>query len=146
MKTIMLVLFLLSCSEEEIKIEEDLNDYSYTQSEKEYKILNDINQYREDRGLNSLGMVEYLSYKCSEHNQSMITLNQIYHSGFSYRADEIKRKLNTTKVSECVSKGFDNPVPAWIASEPHRKIIETEEFTRIGISFMDGYCTIILIK
>ena len=146
MKTIMLMLFLLSYSAEEVKIEENLNDYSYTQSEKEYQILDDINQYREERGLNSLGMVEYLSYKCFEHNKTMITLNQISHSGFQYRAKEIKAKMNTLKVGECVSKGFDNPVPHWIASDGHRAILETAEFTRIGISFKEDYCTIILIK
>lgn len=135
----------MSCSAEEIT-ENNLNEYSYSQSEKELQILSDINQYREERGLGRLGMVEYLSYKSFEHNKTMIQLNQVTHSGFQFRAKEIKQKMNTLKVAECLSYNFNNPVPAWINSEPHRKILETEDFTRIGISFYQGYCTIILIR
>jgi len=145
MKLILLTIFLLSCSVEEIT-ENNFNEFSYSQTEKEFQILNDINQYREERGLTSLGMVEYLSYKSFEHNKTMIQLNQVTHSGFQFRAKEIKKKMNTLKVAECLSYNFNNPVPAWINSESHRKILESEDFTRIGISYYKNYCTIILIK
>ena len=146
MKLLILLISLLSCSAEDIQMNDINITFSYIYSEKELIILNDINLYRNSLGLSSLELQDFVSVKCLEHTQYMILENRLTHDGFENRAEEIKRQTNTTKIGECVSYNFDNPVNAWINSSGHRLVLETSVYTKIGISFRDGYCTIILIK
>lgn len=143
MKLILLLISFLLCSSEDLKTYENL---TYNYSEKELTILNDVNTYRNSLGLQSLGLHDYVSNKCLEHTNYMVNVNQLTHDGFETRAQEIKRQTNTTKIGECISYNFDNPVNAWIRSDSHRAVLETSTYTKIGISFREGYCTIILIK
>ena len=143
MKLILLLISFLSCSSEDLETCENL---TYNYSEKELTILNDVNTYRNSLGLQSLGLHDYVSNKCLEHTNYMVNVNQLTHDGFETRAQEIKRQTNTTKIGECISYNFDNPVNAWIRSDSHRAVLETSVYTKIGISFREGYCTIILIK
>ena len=146
MKLLILLISLLSSSAEDVKINNVNTTFSYNYSEKELTILNDVNTYRNSLGLQSLGLHDYVSNKCLEHTNYMVNVNQLTHDGFETRAQEIKRQTNTTKIGECISYNFDNPVNAWIRSDSHRAVLETSVYTKIGISFRDGYCTIILIK
>ena len=146
MKLLILLISLLSSSAEDVKINNVNTTFSYNYSEKELTILNDINLYRNSLGLLSLKLQDFVSIKCLEHTQYMISENMLTHDGFENRAEEIKIQTNTTKIGECVSYNFDNPVNAWINSSSHRVVLETSVYTKIGISFRDGYCTIILIK
>ena len=146
MKLLILLISLLSCSAEDVQINDVNTTFSYNYSEKELIILNDINLYRNSLGLSSLELQDFVSIKCLEHTQYMISESRLTHDGFDNRAEEIKRHINTIKIGECVSYNFDNPENAWINSSSHRVVLETSAYTKIGISFRDGYCTIILIK
>ena len=143
MKLILLLISFLSCSSKDY---EDLAPTTYNYSQKEYTILSDINSYRNSLGLQSLEPHDYVSNKCLEHTNYMVSINYLTHDGFETRAQEIKRQTNTTKIGECISYNFDNPVNAWIRSDSHRTVLETSVYTKIGISFREGYCTIILIR
>lgn len=146
MKLILLLLSFLSCSSEDLENDTNLTPTTYNYSQKEFTILSDINAYRNSLGLQSLELYDYVSNKCLEHTNYMVSINQLTHDGFETRAQEIKRQTNTTKIGECISYNFDNPVKAWIRSDSHRIVLQTSVYTKIGISFREGYCTIILIK
>lgn len=146
MKLILLLISFLSCSLKDLETCEDLTPTTYNYSQKEFIILSDINSYRNSLGLQSLELHNYVSSKCLEHTNYMVNINQLTHDGFEIRAQEIKRQTNTTKIGECISYNFDNPVNAWVRSNSHRTVLETSVYTKIGISFREGYCTIILIK
>lgn len=146
MKLILLLISFLSCLSKDLETYEYLTPITYNYSQKEYTILSDINAYRNSLGLQSLELHDYVSNQCLEHTNHMVSINQLTHNGFETRAQEIKRQTNTTKIGECISYNFDNPVNAWIRSDSHRAVLETSTYTKIGISFREGYCTIILIK
>ena len=139
MKILILLISFLTFSNKNV---ENIKEYS----DKEMKILQDINTYRNSLGLTSLENNAFVSTICLEHNHYMISSGEFSHNGFENRAEKIKKHTNTTKIGECLSHNFDNPVPEWIRSEPHRRTLETASYTKIGISFKEGYCTIILIR
>lgn len=145
MKLFILILSLFSCSTIEIETREYKNT-EFEHSTKEIEIFEDINQYRQSIGLNTLTLDNYLSNKCLEHNNTMISLGYLTHSGFEYRSSQIKSTFPTTKVGECLSHNYQNPLIGWLNSPPHKEIIETENYNYIGVSFKDNFCTIILIK
>ena len=91
-------------------------------------------------------MNSYISREASYHTQNMIDTNTLTHSGFEQRSENIRINLPTTKVGECVSRNFTNPLVGWLNSPPHKQIIETADFNFIGVAYKDGYCTIILVK
>lgn len=144
MKLFIFILSLFSCTTPEIGNYATLLDYENTQ--KDLEVLQHINEYRETIGINTLQLDSYLSVECYNHNKTMISLGTITHSGFEYRASRIKQNLSTDKVAECLSYGFNEPLVGWLNSPPHKKIIESADYNYIGISFTEGYCTIILIK
>lgn len=146
MKVMFLLFYLFFCSVPQEQNSKENTEVEYGFSEKEMQILNNINQYREERNLSTLQLDEYLSSKCLNHNQTMISLGQLTHIGFEYRSSQIKASFPTTKVGECLSYNYQNPLIGWLDSPPHKEIIETENYNYIGISFKDGYCTIILVR
>ena len=91
-------------------------------------------------------MNSYISREAFYHTQNMIDTNTLTHSGFEQRSKNIRINLPTTKVGECVSRNFTNPLVGWLNSPPHKQIIETADFNFIGVAYKDGYCTIILAK
>lgn len=146
MKTIISLLFFISCSfNTETVITEETN-VQYIFSETEFEIYDSINNHRQTLGLNTLQLNEYLSNKCLQHNTTMLSLNVLTHSGFDTRSEEIKFNFPTTKVGECISKGYRNPLAAWLNSPPHKVMLETEDYNHIGVSYLEGYCTIIMVK
>ena len=144
MKTLILILSFLSCSTEELQIEYCLPNYENTT--KDFEVLQTINNHRQSLGLSILEMNSYISREASYHTQNMIDTNTLTHSGFEQRSENIRINLPTTKVGECVSRNFTNPLVGWLNSPPHKQIIETADFNFIGVAYKDGYCTIILVK
>lgn len=146
MKILILLIGLLSCSTPDIIDNKENTNVNYNFQEKEIQIYENINSYRESLGLSTLILDSYLSVKCKEHNETMISLGYLTHSGFEYRSNQIKSSFPTTKVGECLSKEYDNPLHGWLNSPPHKTMIETEDYNYIGVSFIEGYCTIIMVK
>ena len=144
MKTLILILSFLSCSTEELQIEYCLPNFENTA--KDFEVLQTINNHRQSLGLSILEMNSYISREASYHTQNMIDTNTLTHSGFEQRSENIRINLPTTKVGECVSRNFTNPLVGWLNSPPHKQIIETADFNFIGVAYKDGYCTIILVK
>ncbi len=144
MKTLILILSFLSCSTEELQIEHCLPNYENTT--KDFEVLQTINNHRQSLGLSILEMNSYISREAFYHTQNMIDTNTLTHSGFEQRSENIRINLPTTKVGECVSRNFTNPLVGWLNSPPHKQIIETADFNFIGVAYKDGYCTIILVK
>ena len=144
MKTLILILSFLSYSTEELQIEYCLPNYENTT--KDFEVLQTINNHRQSLGLSILEMNSYISREASYHTQNMIDTNTLTHSGFEQRSKNIRINLPTTKVGECVSRNFTNPLVGWLNSPPHKQIIETADFNFIGVAYKDGYCTIILVK
>ena len=144
MKTLILILSFLSCSTEELQIEYCLPNYENTT--KDFEVLQTINNHRQSLGLSILEMNSYISREASYHTQNMIDTNTLTHSGFEQRSENIRINLPTTKVGECVSRKFTNPLVGWLNSPPHKQIIETADFNFIGVAYKDGYRTIILVK
>ena len=144
MKTLILILNLLSCSTEDIQTDYSLPNYENTT--KDFEVLQTINNHRQSLGLSILEMNSYISREAFYHTQNMIDTNTLTHSGFEQRSENIRINLPTTKVGECVSRNFTNPLVGWLNSPPHKQIIETADFNFIGVAYKDGYCTIILVK
>ena len=144
MKTLILILNLLSCSTEDIQTDYSLPNYENTT--KDFEVLQTINNHRQSLGLSILEMNSYISREAFYHTQNMIDTNTLTHSGFEQRSENIRINLPTTKVGECVSRNFTNPLVGWLNSPPHKQIIETADFNFIGVCYKDDYCTIILAK
>ena len=144
MKTLILILSFLSYSTEELQIEYCLPNFENTA--KDFEVLQTINNHRQSLGLSILEMNSYISREAFYHTQNMIDTNTLTHSGFEQRSENIRINLPTTKVGECVSRNFTNPLVGWLNSPPHKQIIETADFNFIGVCYKDDYCTIILAK
>ena len=144
MKTLILILSLLSYSTEDIQADYSLPNYENTT--KDFEVLQTINNHRQSLGLSILEMNSYISREAFYHTQNMIDTNTLTHSGFEQRSENIRINLPTTKVGECVSRNFTNPLVGWLNSPPHKQIIETADFNFIGVCYKDDYCTIILAK
>jgi uncharacterized protein YkwD len=144
MKTLIFILTFLSCTTHDIEKVNNIPPYQNTV--KDWEVLDSINTHRVSKGLRPLQMSNYLSAECNKHNQTMISLNQLSHSGFSERGERIKRKFPTTKVGECLSYGFNTPLQGWLNSPAHKQMIESNDYNFIGVAYKNGYCTIILVK
>ena len=144
MNTLILILSLLTYSTEDIQTDYSLPNYENTT--KDFEVLQTINNHRQSLGLSILEMNSYISREAFYHTQNMIDTNTLTHSGFEQRSENIRINLPTTKVGECVSRNFTNPLVGWLNSPPHKQIIETADFNFIGVCYKDDYCTIILAK
>ena len=123
MKTLILILSFLSCSTEGIQTDYSLPNFENTT--KDFEVLQTINNHRQSLGLSILEMNSYISREAFYHTQNMIDTNTLTHSGFEQRSENIRINLPTTKVGECVSRNFTNPLVGWLNSPPHKQIIET---------------------
>jgi uncharacterized protein YkwD len=132
--------FLLSCSPPET-IKEIVVTYNYSFSEKEFEIASNLNAYRQSKGLTTLQLEQTASYICQEHNNYMISINELTHFGFQSRS----QKLGAIQVAENLSRGYDNPIYAWENSLEHKQNMEGN-FTHFGVAEKDGYVTVLLIR
>jgi uncharacterized protein YkwD len=108
----------------------------YTYSQEELDLIKLINDYRVSINLNVLEVVNHISYKCEEHNISMIETGVVSHNGFVTRSENIIAVLNCKSVGENVAYNFKSPqstLTAWLNSPEHKKNIEGK-FTHTGLS------------
>ena len=113
----------------------------YQQQDEELVLLQLINQHRQTIGLGELKLVNYLSYKCQQHNITMIKDGVPSHNGNVQRFDEVMSYLKVESVAENVAYNYSTPngaFTAWMKSKGHRENLEGD-FTQIGLSTMkDG--------
>jgi uncharacterized protein YkwD len=136
---IALVLTLVSCSKEE-QMDAELKNArlvtTYDYSEEELELANLINAYRVSVGLNSLEIVNHISYKSLEHNEYMIGNKVVNHDYFESRANNIKYLLGAVRVGENIAYNFSTPTSAlyaWKNSPGHKANLEGD-YTHFGIS------------
>lgn len=140
MKNIKLMLLFFSiltfsCSNDE-NISLTQIEQKYSHSVQELNLLDDINLYRVSIGLNSLEIIEHISFISSEHNDYMITNQKITHEGFEQRKNNLKQVLGAYRVGENIAYGFSTnqaAIDAWIDSESHKTNLEGD-YTHFGLS------------
>jgi hypothetical protein len=133
---IIVALSFLNCS----KGNSNLISYHYTHSVDEIDLFNRINHYRDSIGVRQVVLTEHISYKCSEHNNYMISHNVVNHDYFSDRADNIESVLGVTKVGEIIAYNYltnKSVLAAWVNSPCHDTIIHTD-YRKIGISIKEN--------
>jgi uncharacterized protein YkwD len=109
---------------------------TYNYNESELKIITLINNYRQSIGLNTLEVINHISYKSQEHNIYMIENKSINHNYFQQRADNLIEVLGATRVAENIAYNYQAPesaISAWLNSPGHKANIEGD-FTHFGIS------------
>ena len=136
-----LVLAMVSCSSNE---ETESNSAStnkkvvttYNYNETESKLITLINNYRQSRGLNTLEVVNHISYVAEEHNIYMIDNNVVSHDYFQDRVDNLTSLLGAERVGENIAYNYNTPesaLSAWLNSPSHKENLEGN-YTHMGIS------------
>lgn len=151
------VMFFVSCSNddddslfESVSYEEVIVDYS----EIELEIFELVNKYRNSKDLISLETMSVISSVAESHSEYMTKTGNVNHDNFFERHKVLVNNASAKVVGENVSFGYNTAkgvVDAWIASDGHRDIIESEEYTHFGISIVKdtngkNYFTQIFIK
>jgi len=109
---------------------------TYNYNETELKLVNLINNYRQSIGLNTLEVINHISYKSEEHNIYMIDNNVVNHDYFQQRSDNLIQVLGAARVGENIAYNYqtaENAFSAWMNSPGHRANIEGD-YTHFGIS------------
>ncbi len=134
------------------KKETQVMDYQYNSNE--IALIRLINQYRNSVNLNSLTIINHISFKSQEHNNYMIQNQLVNHDYFQERSENIIHVLGAVKVNENVAYNFISPsgaLHAWLNSPRHRANIEGD-FSNFGISVSTSlesgkkYYTVIFIS
>lgn len=133
-----MVLTLASCSKDEAADEKEdlelITNFDY--SAEELDLANRINDYRVSVGLNTLEIVNHISYKSLEHNSYMIANNVVNHDYFDSRANNIIQVLGAVRVGENIAYNFSTPnsaLHAWKNSPGHKANLDGD-YTHFGIS------------
>jgi uncharacterized protein YkwD len=128
-KTVLFILILIissSCSEtsqdEKLGSSEIITEYAYTLTELETMKL--INDYRISIGINPLKRISHLSFKAEEHNNHMISNDNVSHDNFTHRSENIISALKAKRVSENIGYNYKTPqgiLNAWLNSPEQKK-------------------------
>ncbi len=136
---LVLVLTLVSCSSdstEDVIMPSEAATAKYEYNNDELALFDAINTYRESIGLTSLQPVEYVSYKSEQHNEYMISKNEVNHDFFQERSQNIMAVVGASKVNENVAYNYstaNSVLHAWLNSPGHKANIEGN-FTHFGAS------------
>jgi uncharacterized protein YkwD len=135
---IAIVFTMISCSSESSEGSSTDNKLvtTYNYNESELKVITLVNNYRQSIGLNTLEVINHISYKSQEHNIYMIDNNLISHDYFQQRANNLVDVLGAKRVSENIAYNYQTPesaMNAWLNSPGHKANIEGD-FTHFGIS------------
>ena len=108
--------------------------YNYNQTELQLIIL--INNHRAIIGLNTLEVINHISYKSEEHNIYMVDNNVVNHDYFQQRSDNFVKVLGAAKVGENIAYNYqtaESAFAAWMNSPSHKANLEGD-YTHFGIS------------
>ena len=133
-----IVFTMVSCSSDSAEESSSNNKLvtSYNYNDSELKLITAVNNYRQSIGLNSLEVINHISYKSQEHNIYMIDNKLVNHDYFQQRANNLIEVLGATKVGENIAYNYQTPesaMSAWLNSPDHKANIEGD-FTHLGIS------------
>ncbi len=109
---------------------------TYNYNETELKLVTLINNYRQSIGLNTLEVINHISFKSEEHNIYMIEHNLVNHDYFQERSDNLILVLGAERVGENIAYNYktaENAFSAWLNSSGHRANIEGD-YTHFGIA------------
>jgi len=109
---------------------------TYNYNETESKLVTLINNYRQSIGLNTLEVINHISYKSEEHNEYMIENKVVNHDYFQQRSDNLMEVLGAERVGENVAYNYltaESVLNAWLNSPSHKANIEGD-FTHFGVS------------
>jgi uncharacterized protein YkwD len=133
-----IVFTMMSCSsdssEENTAEKKVVTTYNYNDTELRLATL--INNYRQSIGLNTLQIINHISYKSEEHNIYMIDNNVVNHDYFQRRSDNLIQVLGAAKVGENIAYNYQTPesaFSAWMNSPSHKANMEGD-YTHFGIS------------
>jgi len=133
-----IVLIMLSCSSNSpdgISTNKSIIT-TYNYNETELKLVTLINNYRQSIGLNTLEVINHISFKSEEHNIYMIEHNLVNHDYFQQRSDNLILVLGAERVGENIAYNYktaENAFSAWMDSPSHRANIEGD-YTHFGIA------------
>lgn len=135
-RLIVFFLLILSCSSSsEVSVTQTkIHDYKY--NDDEARLMDMINNHRDSIGLQTLGIIDHISYLCSLHDIYMIERFKPSHDGFVQRSDELIQLFGASFVSENVAYNYKSNkavLKAWLASSDHKKNIEGN-YTNFGLS------------
>ena len=105
-------------------------------NETELKLITLINNYRQTIGLNTLEVINHISFKSEEHNIYMIKHNLVNHDYFQERSDNLILVLGAERVGENIAYNYktaENAFSAWMDSPGHRANIEGD-YTHFGLA------------
>jgi uncharacterized protein YkwD len=111
-----------------------VNHYNYNTTE--LRMVTLINDYRISQGLNSLQVVNHISYKSEEHNEYMIDKKVVNHDFFHDRSTNIIQVLGAERVGENIAYNYvtaESALSAWLNSPTHKANI-IGDYTHFGIS------------
>ena len=134
-----IVFTMVSCSSEGAsdKASTDrkvVTNYNYNDTELQLVTL--INNYRASIGLNTLEVINHISYKSEEHNIYMIDNKVVNHDYFQDRVNNLEQVLDAERVGENIAYNYktaESAMSAWLNSPSHKANIEGD-FTHFGIS------------
>lgn len=142
-----LILIILICTAISCVKEEDSNYFTNTpeviSKEKasctalETEVLNLVNAHRQSMGISSLSLLNSISGVAVGHTNYMINISELNHDYFAQRTQYLMSNENAKSVGENVAYGYataQGVLNGWLNSDAHRKVIENEKFTHIGIS------------
>ena len=109
---------------------------TYNYNVTETKLVTLINDYRVSQGLNSLELINHISYKSEEHNIYMIDNKVVNHDYFEQRSNNLINVLGAERVGENIAYNYptaESAMDAWLKSPGHKANIEGD-YTHLGIS------------
>jgi uncharacterized protein YkwD len=133
-----IVLTMVSCSSDETSgtAEDKRVVTTYNYNDTELRLVTLINNYRQSIGLNSLEVVNHISYKSEEHNTYMIDNKVVNHDYFQQRSENLIQVLGAERVGENIAYNYQMPesaFSAWMNSPAHKANIEGD-YTHFGMS------------
>jgi uncharacterized protein YkwD len=132
-----IVFTMVSCSSdqsEDTSSQKVVTTYHYNDTE--LKLVTLINDYRASQGLNTLEVINHISYKSEEHNIYMIDNKVVNHDYFQQRSNNLVQVLGAARVGENIAYNYqsaESAMSAWLNSPSHKENIEGD-YTHLGIS------------
>jgi uncharacterized protein YkwD len=132
-----IVFTMVSCSSdqsEDTSSQKIVTAYNYNDTE--LKLVTLINDYRASQGLNTLEVINHISYKSEEHNIYMIDNKVVNHDYFQQRSNNLVQVLGAARVGENIAYNYqsaESAMAAWLNSPAHKENIEGD-YTHLGIS------------
>lgn len=133
-----IVFTMVSCSSdssESNSLEEKIVT-SYNYNDVELKLVTLINNHRASMGLNTLEVINHISFKSEEHNIYMIDNKVVNHDYFQQRSNNLVQVLGAERVGENIAYNYqtaESAMAAWLNSPAHKANLEGD-YTHLGIS------------